>query len=790
MQDSRTLKQWLSLFFLLIPSLLLAQVSDQEAMRKALEYKQKGMSNQAIAIELSKQGVSMEQLQRIQQLSAQSGGVSGVQKETTQNINRLRNEYEGEDQPIKDIIENKTPMSERIYGQDLFSKENLTFSPNMNMPTPDNYVLGPGDEVLVDIWGDSEFNERYIISPDGFIHVAGLGRIFLSGLNVLQAEARLRSDFSLIYSDINGNAPSTFLGISIGNVKSIKVNVMGEVKTPGTYTLSSFSSAFHALYVAGGLTDIGSLRNIRIFRGGRPIATIDLYEYLMKGSNMQDITLKDGDIVKVEAYGILVQIMGEVKRPMKYEMRQNETIADLIRYAGNFGGKAFRGNITLYRNNNVEQEIHTVNENKYNSFRLKDGDRISVGEVREDFSNMIEITGAVYRPGQYALGGQITTVSQLVMAALGLKGEAYSERALLYRTGEDKTQHMISVNIDALLKGEIPDIALQKEDVLHIPSISSLEDDLTISITGEVRKPGVYSFAENMRLEDALLRANGLRESASRARIEVYRRVKKPDAPTASKEVGEKFTFTLENEKIISNDPNFVLQPFDMIVIRRSPAYEEQQIVRIEGEVQFTGEYARIQRDERISSFIERAGGLTEFAYIRGAKLLREMTKEEKERTYAALVAKATAEKDSSIIANLDYKAQPVGIDLEAALRNPGSDKDLILKAGDVLTIPQYIATVKISGAVMYPNTVIYDQNKTLRQYIKQAGGFSRLAMKRKPYVIYLNGQVATGSTAKIEPGCEIVVPERPEREPVSIQNILGISTSLASLALIISRFF
>lgn len=764
---------------------LFAQMSDQQVIQELRKYENSGMSQQQILLELNKKGITVSQLQRIR-----------AQYEEKQQITNGDSGYDPANIILRDTAEIpliipemlQIPPEERVYGQNFFSATNLTFAPNMNMPTPANYVLGPGDEVIIDVWGNSELNVRYTITPDGYIVVPGLGRIMLNGLNVQQAEAKIRNEFSSIYSDLDSSTPGTFLAISVGNVRTIKVNVMGEVSTPGTYTLSSFASAFHALYVSGGPSRIGSLRNIRIFRAGRNVATVDLYEYLMKGNNTQDINLHDGDIVMVEPYSTLAQITGEIRRPMWYEMREDETLEDMIRFAGGFSGNAYRANVSLLRRGIHEMEAFTVNQPEYATFKLQDGDQIDIDSISEKFSNMVEITGAIERPGKYAVGDRIKTVRDLVEIALGPTGDAYLQRALLYREQNDLRQTMESFDLEALLNNRIADIPLHKNDRLHIPSIFSLEDSVTISVGGSVRAPGNYPFALNMRIEDALLRAGGLSEEASTARVDIYRRIKDPSSTTVPRTMSEVYTFTLEEGKIVSSDPTFVLQPFDQIVVRRSPGYEAQENITIAGEILFGGRYAKKTRNERLSSLVERAGGLTEYAYAKGAKLSRRLTPDEIERSRKALMTQARIESDSTFVNNIDLTVQYVGIDLEKALKNPGGSDDIILREGDVLTIPQFNNTVKISGGVMYPNTVTYQKNLKLGGYVRQAGGYSRLAMKSKPFVIYANGKVATGRWARIEPGCEIVVPEKPDREPMSLQGILGISTSIASIALLISN--
>ena len=786
----------LLLLFLFVSAGLLAQISDSQVIEQLKQYRDAGMSQEQIIKEMSKKGVTPAQVQRLrdQYLNQEGDAAAAVPSDNTLQDDVLRGEAAFTENP--EAAEDAGSPTERVYGQSFFTSQNLTFAPNMNMPTPANYVLGAGDEILIDIWGNSELNVRYTIAPDGHVTIPGLGRIQLSGMNVKQAETRIRNEFAVIYSDLDDPYPGTFLAISIGNVRSIKVNVMGEVGRPGTYTLSSFASAFHALYAAGGTSRIGSIRNIRLFRAGKAVATVDLYEYLMKGNNMADITLQDGDIVMVEPYGILAQAAGEVKRPMWYELKEGETLDDLIRYAGGYSGNAYRGTISVLRKGSEEMEAHTLSEAEYGFFQLKDGDRAEVGNILENYANMVEVTGSVYRPGRYAVGEQIRTVGDLVKVAQGTTGDAYLKRVLLYRENEDLTRSMQSFSLEALLSGQITDIELKKNDLLHIPSVLSLESDFTVYIGGEVRYPDSYPYATNMTLEDIILRAGGLTEAASTARVDVYRRIKNPSGTAVPTESGERFSFTLADGEIVSSDPGFTLQPYDQVVIRRSPAYEVQQNVTIGGEVLFGGQYAKLRKDERLSSFVERSGGLTPYAYVKGARLTRRLTAAELNQAREALRLKLEAdvtdeENRTNVeqqLAQVDLSSRPVGIDLERALKNPGGTEDIILRDGDVLTIPEFEATVRISGAVSYPNTVTYRKNKKLGYYISQAGGFSRLAQKRSPYVVYMNGQVASGRWAKIEPGCEIIVPERPEREPLSLQGIMGMSTSIASIALLISN--
>ena len=773
----------LASLFLLGCTTLFAQMSDPQVIQEAKRLQESGRSQQQIFQDLSRKGVTMEQFQRIRaQLSNQSTTTTSPIQSPSQGMREDTFNPEMFQQQREESEMDTIPPHKRVFGQDFFKRSELNFAPNINMPTPSNYVLGPGDEIIIDVWGDSELNLMYTITPDGYITVPGLGRISVSGMNVNQATSRIRNSFSTIYSDLDSSTPRTFLGVSVGNTRTIKVNVMGEVVQPGTYTLTSFASAFHALYAAGGPNMIGSLRTIQVFRNGKSIQKIDLYDYLMDGNNMNDITLQDGDIIIVNPHGIVAQIAGEIKRPMKYEMRDNETLADLLRFAGGFSGKAYRKNVLVDRSGDTDMESFTVSDANYAMFHLFDGDSVHVGNVLEEYSNAVEIEGAVYRPGKYAIGEELLTVKDLINIAQGPKGDAYLYRALLYREREDLTREVESINLVSLMENKVADITLRKNDRLFVPSIMSLTDSLTVYVGGEVRQPGEYGYADNLSVEDVILQAGGFNQSASTARVDVYRRIKDPASVSSSNITSETFTFSLVDGLENNEIKNFTLEPFDQVVVRKSPNYEEQQNVRVQGEVLFSGQYAKQFKDERLSSFINRAGGVTKEAYIKGARLRRRMTTEEQQRSIDAMEATAKIARDSTLIEDeQDLSYQYVGIDLEKALRNPGGNDDLILRDGDVLTIPSYIGTVKVSGGVLYPNTVTYQKGQSLNSYVKQAGGYGRLAIKSKAYVVYMNGKVATGRRARIEPGCEVIVPEKPDREPLSTQAVVSLTTTIAS---------
>jgi len=574
--------------------------------------------------------------------------------------------------------------------------------------------------------------------------------------------------------------------VSLGNIRSIQVNIMGEVVLPGTYTLSSFSSLFHALYSAGGVNRIGSLRDIKLIRDGKTISTVDVYEYLIKGESSGNITLREGDLVKVEPYSKRIQITGQVKRPMIYELKANENLSSIIKYAGDFTSNAYRKNINITRRGDTEMQIFTIDADSFDKFDLKDGDFVRVSDILDRYENRVSIEGSVFRPGSYAIGDKIQTVTDLVKYAEGPTEDAFLERALLYRENPDLATTLESINLGQLLNGNTPDIKLRRNDRIYISSQDELRDDRNVTLAGEVKRPGSFPYARNMSIEDLILQGGGLLESASRARVDVARRIKNPMSTTKSDKQGETFSFTLEKGLIISGDKKFVLQPFDIVTVRRSPGYEVQQNVSVIGEILFSGRYTKTRSDEKISSLVKRAGGLTEGAYIKGARLLRQMDRDERARLEATLRLAESQSKDSIVIDETIGRSYYVGIDLQKAIANPGGEDDIVLREGDVLDIPTYNGTVKISGAVMYPNTITFTKGMSVKKYIENAGGYAHRAKKR-PYIVYMNGKVATGLSARIEPGCEIIVPQKPERSGTSLAEVLGITTSVVSTAVMVT---
>lgn len=643
--------------------------------------------------------------------------------------------------------------------------------------------------MIIDIWGTNQATIRDNISPDGYINIEDIGLVYLNGMTVSEATDYLRKELNRIYAGIDSERPVSQIKVTLGDSRTIQVNVMGEVLTPGTYALSSFSSVFHALYRAGGVNDIGSLRAIQLVRGGKPIATIDVYDFIMRGKATDDIRLQEGDVVIVPPYQALVTIEGNVKRPMKYEMKDGENVKTLLKYAGGFSGDAYTRALRMIRQNGREYQVYTIDDIDYSVFPVKDGDKVTAEAILNRFENKLEIKGAVYRPGIYQFGGSLNTVRQLVEKADGLMGDAFTARAVLHRERDNLTREVISVDIKKVLDGTIPDIPLQKNDVLYIPSIHDLQDMGVITVFGEVARPGELPYADNTTLEDIIIQAGGLKESASTVRVDVSRRIKDNKSTDVSSTIGKMYSFSLKDGFVIDGEPGFVLQPYDQVYVRRSPGYQEQANVDITGEVLYDGTYALTNKSERLSDLVKKAGGVTPFAYVKGAKLIRQANDEELKRmedVFKMMRREMGQANMDSLKLDLD-SVYSVGIDLELAMKNPGSSADVVLRAGDKLVVPELSNTVKINGAVMLPNTVAYKDNKSVKYYISQAGGFANNARKSRAFIIYMNGQVAKvkGSGRNmIEPGCEIIVPIKDKNGRMNFQTILGIASSIGSLGL------
>ena len=804
------MKKYLVFFLLLLCSTIAhAQMSDQQVLKFIQQEQKAGTSQGQIVIKLQQRGVKVEQIQRLrrqydQQLKQRGlqgqadGAVSAAdsrlrknnakdqqltagQQGTASELNQEADlQYAEIQQNINEVDEGKTgPDSLKVFGRDIFNNKLLSFEPNMNIATPQNYVLGPGDQVVIDIYGASQKSENLTVSPDGDITVPGYGPIHVAGLTVAGAQSKIRSTLGSRYA-------SSSLKIGVGQTRSIMVNVMGEVKAPGTYTLSAFATVFHALYMAGGISDLGTLRNIKVFRGGRQVTVVDVYEYILNGRLAGNIRLQENDVIVVGPYECLVGIQGNVKRPMFYEMRPTESVAQIIKYAGGFTGDAYKKSVRLVRKSGERYSVHTVEEFDMSSFKLTDGDAITVDGMINRFENMVEVKGAVFRPGQFELGKQITSVRSLIEAAGGLTEDAFTSRGVMYRMKEDRTLEALSVDIAGIMAGSVADIPLNNEDVLFIPTQTERVSERIVTIQGEVFSPGTYQFADNETIEDLILRAGGLTDAASLSKVDVSRRIRDPKALNAGQEISKNYSFSIKDGFVVDGDKGFVLEPYDVVQVRRSPGYMEPRTVRIDGEVVFEGNFTLSKKNQRLSDMIQAAGGVTNEAYVKGARLERTMTADEKARLQAAIeAARQTADdKDSVSLAQLETTdVYTVGIDLEKALANPGGDYDVVVRDGDRLIVPEYNGTVKISGNVLFPNTVAYMAGKNWKHYINQAGGFGNRSKKSKSYIVYQNGTVSQVGKGKIEPGCEIVVPKKGKRDLANLTQWLGIGSSLASLA-------
>ena len=679
------------------------------------------------------------------------------------------------------FVEDEEDGKIKVFGRNIFNNKRLTFEPNMNIATPDDYRLGPGDEVYVDVWGASQQRFECTVSPEGVINIENFGPVQVSGLTVAQTNARLRSTLGARYagSDVR---------LTVGQTRTITVDVMGEVKTPGTYTLSAFSTVFHALYMAGGTNDIGTLRNIKVFRNGRQITTCDIYDYILNGNMKGNVRLQPGDVVVVGSYECLVQVTGKVKRPMYYEMKSTESVGTLLRYAGGFTGDAYDQLVRLIRKSGGQLSVFSLDEFERGNFQLADGDSVAVDSTLQRYRNMVEVKGAVFRTGKYQMDGSITTVRQLIEAAGGLCEDAMKTRAVLHRLTDERRLQVVQVDLQGILAHTAPDIALRNEDVLFIPSRSYLIGEQKLSIHGEVVYPGEYDFAENTTLEDFILQAGGLTDAASLVKVDVSRRIRNQLATESSDKIAESFTFKLKDGFVVDGTPGFVLQPYDEVYVRRSPGYVEQQNVEVKGEVAFEGRYALVTKGMRLSDLVKQCGGLTPQSYAPGAHLERKLSPEEQLKQQSMI--KLATLGDTTDVRRLELSdVRVVAINLEKAIANPGSNQwDLVLQEGDVLVVPQYSNTVTINGEVLYPNTVGYDKNKKLSDYINSAGGFTQKARTGKVFAVGMNGSVTKVRSKKdITPGCNIVVPAKMRRRGVSLAEMMSVFTMLATLGTVVA---
>lgn len=778
-------------------------MTDQQVIEYIKAGNAAGKSSQQIGNELLARGVTRAQIERLKnQYEDQQGSEANVGTNTMNATESKIRRNSTEEAPgrlhdaaedlsassFEDIQRGITPEvgDRRIYGREVFRNNALTFEPNENVATPQNYRLGPGDEVVIDIWGANEDHIRQTISPEGSIIVSQIGPLYLNGLTIQQANDHIRSAFANKYAGIGGNNPDSDINVTLGQVRTIQIDIMGEVAVPGTYRLSPFSTIFHALYKAGGINDIGTMRNIHLIRNGQKMVGVDVYEYLFDGKTTGNTRLQEGDVIIVPPYEEMVNISGNVKRPMYYEVKNGETLQQLIDFAGGFTGDAYVDQVRVTRQSGRENELYNISSSEFAQYPLQDGDIVSVGTILDRFTNRVEVKGSVFRPGTFALSPELATVRDLIAKADGLTEDAYTGRVLLYREGPDLSLEIEALDIDSILSGRIPDIELRRNDVLVISSVHDLEDRGDVTISGLVARPGAYPYADGVSIEDLILQAGGLLKGASTARVEVSRRLIDPEATEATSQMAEIFIFPLQDGLIVDETGDFQLEPYDIVEIRRSPGYQVQRRVGVVGEVVFDGTYTLESKSERVSDLVKRAGGLTPEAYVRGASIIRQMTAEERRVREEALrnANNMTNSGDSIIVSSLAIPTTyQVAIDLSEAMANPGSSADLVLQEGDVLMVPELTNTVRITGDVMFPNTVSYKEGKKLKYYVEQAGGYGERAKKNKAFIVYLNGEVkrAKGSTP-IEPGCQIVVPTKEKGNGVNWQAIMTITSMTGTL--------
>lgn len=769
-------------------------LSDAQLIQIAAQERKAGTSESDIAVKLLQRGATMDQIKRLrQQYSKQlnergMGSTADNAVTSAQQRMRVNNEvsdndletFEGANAPI--YVQNVvSPTVKRVFGRDIFNNKSLTFEPVMNISTPQNYVLGPGDQLIIDVYGDTQRSESLTVSPDGDVTVPDYGPVHVAGLTVAAAQSRVRSHLGTYYE-------SSDIKVTVGQTRTIQVNVMGEVRTPGTYTLSAFATVFHALYMAGGISDLGTLRNIKVFRQGRQISVVDVYEFILNGRLAGNVRLQDNDVVQVGPYESIVDIAGRVKRPMAYELRKNESLATLLKYSGGFAGDAYKKSLRVLRKSGRMKSVFNVEEFEMPEFKMFDGDSVNVDSIIDRFENMVEVKGAVFRPGMYNLGEKVNSVRSLIENADGLTEGAMISRAVLRRMKANRTQEVISVDLKGIMEGTVADVPLENEDILFIPTMAEHQNLRTLSIDGEVIFPGTFEYAENMTVEDLILQAGGLTDNASTVKVDVARRMIDPAATTSTMEIAKTYTFSIKPGFEFDGDRSFTLEPYDVVSVRRSPVSVIPFTVSVEGEIAFEGRYTLQQKDQRLSDVVKAAGGVIPGAYVRGARLIRHMNEDELARRDEMIkMARQSASADANDSLSLEQLAlettYSVGIHLDEALANPGCDEDVELQDGDRLIIPRYNRTVKISGDILKPNTVAFKEKKNYKYYIEQAGGYGKRARKSHTYILYQNGTIAKASKGDIEPGCEVVVPTKGPKDTANLTQWLSIGTSAASLA-------
>jgi len=758
-------------------------------MQKALD---SGMSPSQIEALARAKGMSQAEIDKIKTRAEILNAIkSSGSKNGNSNQKVIPNQNIQYPTPAGKRLSSRIPAVDRkIFGFSLFTNPDLTFNPGVNIATPKDYQLGPGDILNIDVWGASQKSYQEIVSPEGKIIISKVGPVFVSGLTIGQATKKIKKYLTTIYSGLEkGN---TFMEISLGGIRSIRVNIVGEVTLPGTYNLSSLASVFNAMYAAGGPSPDGSLRDVKIIRNNKTIASLDFYNFLLNGILKGNMRLQDEDIIFVSPYKDRVQIKGQVKRNLFFDMKPGETLEDLIHFSGGFTGKAYTRRIKIIRKTPLEKKILVVGNNQQDTTKLFNGDLVIVDSVLNRYQNRVLITGAIMMPGQYAVNKQ-TSLQNIISEANGFRLDAYKKRIVVYRLTKDLTRKALSVNLNNLInKGK--QFILQREDSIYVPSLYDLKEKSTIQVNGQVSRPGVYPYTENIRLLDVLISAGGLLESAAGAHVNIARRIVDTLSGKNTNEISRSFSFKIyKNLELSDSAKNFILSPFDQVYVRKSPNYIPQQLVSISGEVNFPGKYSLNSRNERISELIQQAGNLTPLAYLKGASLIR-MKKNGLLHQKALKTINSVNKKEKNRIISANQQYYIIGIDLEKILKHPGSMADLELQPGDSLQILKRSQTVTVSGAVYRPNVIPYQKGLLLSEYISSAGGFTKNAVRRNIYIIYANGSVKKTSNflffklyPSVEPGAEIIIPAKKKNNGrMNVVTAVGLSSSMASLALVL----
>lgn len=726
------------------------------------------------------------------------------------------------------ILAKKMPITPEVFGTLLFKNQKLTFEPKLNIPTPPNYILGTYDELIIDITGLYEANYRLKVSPDGFVRIPAIGMVKVSGQTIEAASSNIKSRMSKIYSGVNSG--ETHISIALGYIRSIRVTVVGEATHPGSYTLPSLASAFNALYACGGPGEMGSMRDIKVIRHGKVLGNIDMYRFLVDGIATDNIALQDEDVIKIEPYQKRITITGAVKHIAIFEALPGESLQDLIRFAGGFTENASKFLITAFRLTEREKTVVDVSEDQFATFELKSGDQFNVTTTYDKFDNRVDITGAIQRPGAYALESGMT-IKQLVAKADGLKEEAYLNMAVIFRKMKNSIPEVIGFNLGAILQNKAPDILLQKDDSIRISNLISYREAESVSILGAVKAPGIYKLMENISIKELVFKAKGFTEMASTDSVELIRINKDPKKLLETNEKTIVLKFHLDkNLNFKEGEGDFLLQNGDQVIVRTIPGFEEIRMVKVEGEVLQPGTYNILNKTERISDLLRRAGGLTKYAYPVGAYLIRTektsgvegiLKQKMVDNAKRQLQTKSSASIDAKLlketggVENLNEMKDElsgsksveqllktegiVGINLKEIMDDPRSKQDLYLEEGDILYVPRELQTVRVLGEVLFPTYVGYSKGLSLKYYISSAGGFSDRAQKNKTFVLYANGSAKSTNSflgfrtyPPIKPGSHIVVPEKPTeiRDKISTAELVSIMSSIATVAVLVISVF